>query len=43
MIEPIPQVFDTGTGRPTGQRGYLLSWRTGAIVVDPDAFRILKH
>jgi HK97 family phage major capsid protein len=41
MIELIPQVFGTN-GRPTGQRGAFLWFRTGSDVVVPEAFRILN-
>ena len=41
-IEYVPQVFDTSTGRPTGQRGYLAHWRVGADVLNANAFRVLK-
>ena len=41
-LEYIPNLFDVATGRPTGQRGYHLWWRTGGDVVDADAFRILR-
>ena len=41
-IEYVPQVFDTSTGRPTGQRGYLAHWRVGADVLNSNAFRVLK-
>jgi HK97 family phage major capsid protein len=40
--EFIPNLFDTSTGRPTGQRGVFSYWRTGANTVDANAFRILK-
>jgi HK97 family phage major capsid protein len=41
-LEYIPNVFDTSTGRPSGQRGFFAHWRTGADCVDPNAFRVLK-
>ena len=41
-LEYVPQVFDTSTGRPTGQRGFLAHWRTGADVLNVNAFRVLK-
>lgn len=41
-VEFIPNLFDTSTGRPTSQRAWLLHWRTGAGVVDADAFRLLR-
>jgi hypothetical protein len=42
LVEPVPIVFDQATGRPNGTRGALLSWRTGADMVDPNAARVLK-
>lgn len=41
-LEYVPQVFDTSTGRPTGQRGYLAHWRVGADVLNANAFRVLR-
>lgn len=40
--EFIPNLFDTTTGRPTAQRGWLAHWRTGGNVVDVNAFRQLR-
>lgn len=40
-IEYIPNVVD-GSGVPTGQRGWVAHWRTGADVMVPNAFRVLK-
>lgn len=40
-LEYIPNVFGAD-GRPTGQRGWFATWRVGADVVDPNAFRVLK-
>lgn len=40
--EFIPNLFDTSTGRPVAKRGWLSHWRTGANVVDVNAFRVLK-
>jgi len=40
-IEYIPNVVD-GSGIPTGQRGWVAHWRTGANVVATNAFRVLK-
>lgn len=40
-IEYIPNVVD-GSGIPTGQRGWVAHWRTGADAIVPDAFRVLK-
>ena len=41
-LEYVPNVMDTSTGRPTGQRGFAAWWRTGADAVDPNGFRVLK-
>lgn len=41
-VEFIPNYFDTSTGRPTAQRGWLAHWRTGGNTVDANAFRILR-
>lgn len=41
-LEFIPNLFDTATGRPTGQRGFHLWWRTGAGVSDVAAFVQLR-
>jgi HK97 family phage major capsid protein len=41
MIEVIPHLFGAA-GRPTGQRGFYMHWRTGGDVVIPDAFRLLN-
>jgi HK97 family phage major capsid protein len=35
-------VVTGSNGRPTGQAGWFAFWRTGAKVVDPNAFRVLK-
>lgn len=40
--EFIPNLFDTTTGRPTAQRGWMAYWRTGANVTDANAFRLLR-
>lgn len=40
-LEYIPQVFGSN-GRPTAQRGWFATWRTGGDAVDPNAFRVLK-
>jgi hypothetical protein len=42
MIDFAPLLFDQATARPNGQRGWLLSWRTAADVVEAGAFRTLK-
>jgi len=41
-MEYVPNIFDTTSGRPTGQRGWLAHWRVGADVLVPNAFRVLK-
>jgi HK97 family phage major capsid protein len=40
-LELVPHLFGPNR-RPTGQRGALLWFRTGADVVIPDAFRLLS-
>lgn len=40
--EFIPNLFDTSTGRPVAKRGWLAHWRSGANVVDVNAFRQLR-
>lgn len=40
--EFIPNLFDTSTGRPTAQRGWMSHWRVGANAVDTNAFRQLR-
>lgn len=40
--EFIPNLFDTSTGRPTAQRGWMSHWRTGGNVVDANAFRQIR-
>lgn len=39
-LEYIPNVVD-GSGLPTGQRGFHAWWRTGADVLNANAFRVL--
>jgi HK97 family phage major capsid protein len=46
-MELIPQLFQqatagSGIGLPTGQRGYYAWWRNNAVVVNANAFRLLK-
>ena len=41
-IEPIPQMFSTTNGLPSGQRGLFARWRTATAVAAPLAFKILK-
>jgi HK97 family phage major capsid protein len=41
-MEFIPNLFSTGNGRPTGQRGWLMRKRVGADSVNDGAFRMLN-
>jgi HK97 family phage major capsid protein len=41
-IELVQNLFGA-TRRPTGQRGFLMHWRTGSDVLVPDAFRLTNH
>ena len=41
QLEPIQNLMDPTTGRPTAARGFMLHWRVGADCIDPDAFRVL--
>jgi HK97 family phage major capsid protein len=41
-VELLPNLFDTTTGRPTSQRGWLMWWRVGADVTDVDALRQMR-
>lgn len=40
--EFIPQVIDQATGRPAGQRAWIMHWRFGADCFDTGAFRQLR-
>jgi HK97 family phage major capsid protein len=42
-IEPVSHLFDTTTGRPTGQRGWLAVARNGFDVTSTAAFRGLAN
>jgi len=42
QVEQIPALFDTSTGRPTGQRGWFAWARNGASSVNDLGFRILQ-
>jgi len=42
-IEPVSHLFDTSTGRPTGQRGWLAVARNGFDVTSTAAFRGLAN
>lgn len=41
-VELLPQLFGSTNGLPIAARGFLLYWRTGAVVTNADAFRVLK-
>ncbi|TDB88373.1 phage major capsid protein [Actinomadura sp. KC216] len=41
-VEFIPHLFHTANNRPSGQRGWFASYRTGADSVNDGAFRMLK-
>lgn len=41
-VEFIPHLFHTSNNRPSGQRGWFASYRTGADSVNDGAFRMLK-
>lgn len=41
-VEQVPLLFDTSTGRPTGQRGWFAWARNGASSVNDLGFRILQ-
>ncbi len=42
-VELVNHLFDTSTGRPTGQRGWFAWARHGHDVVAPNAFRLLSN
>jgi HK97 family phage major capsid protein len=42
-VEPVLHMFDTSSGRPTGQRGLFAYARHGHDVVAPNAFRLLSN
>ena len=45
-LEYIPHLFSTGSGRPTGQRGWIMWFRTGADMVTSatnPGFRLLQN
>ena len=42
-VEPVQHLFDTSTGRPNGQRGWLAWSRHGFNVTDTNAFRGLAN
>lgn len=41
-VEFIPNLFGTTNARPTGQRGWMAHWRTGANSLVDTAFRLLQ-
>jgi HK97 family phage major capsid protein len=41
-IELVPHLFHTSNNRPSGQRGFLAWWRTGADSVNDGAFAMLS-
>lgn len=46
-MELVPQLFQQATagagfGKPTGQRGYFAWWRNNAVILNANAFRLLK-
>jgi HK97 family phage major capsid protein len=41
-VEFVPNLFATGANRPSGQRGWLAHWRTGADSIVDVAFRLLQ-
>lgn len=42
MVEFIPNLFHTGANRPSGQRGWMAHWRTGADSINDSGFRLLQ-
>ena len=42
VTEFVPNLFDTTTGRPTGQRGWFMHSRNSSGCLDTGAFRILR-
>jgi HK97 family phage major capsid protein len=42
-VELVEHLFDTSTGRPTGQRGWFAYARHGFDVIVPNAFRLLSN
>jgi HK97 family phage major capsid protein len=42
-VELVNHLFDTSTGRPTGQRGWFAYARHGFDVIVPNAFRLLSN
>lgn len=42
QVELVPHLFATGNNRPSGQRGLIGWWRTGAESIDDNAFRVMS-
>ena len=42
-VELVNHLFDTSTGRPTGQRGWFAFSRHGFDQVDPNGFRLIAN
>jgi HK97 family phage major capsid protein len=42
-VELVPQIFDTSTGRPTGQRGWFAYARHGFSPVTENGFRLIAN
>lgn len=40
-VELVPHLFDTATGRPTGQRGIYAVWMNNSTILVPEAFQLL--
>lgn len=40
-VELVPHLFDTTTGRPTGQRGIYAVWMNNSVILNPSAFQLL--
>jgi predicted phage gp36 major capsid-like protein len=43
VLELIPHLFAAANLRPTGQRGFIMHWRTAGKVIIPDAFRLTNY
>lgn len=42
VVQPIPAMTSTASGRPTGEFGWHAWWRVGGDVADPSAFKVLR-
>lgn len=40
-VELVPHLFDTTTGRPTGQRGIYAVWMNNSVILNATAFKLL--